>query len=306
MEKIYLSVDTNKSAILIKKIEKKIFSNTIHSGCSHMSMKLQAIMDSMEIYQATYPEDAYLVLADTEKIIACLPGKKVDLKLKVGTHNEAFKGTVTYKAMKSGTVCQEERGPETFGMAYVATSNPIFENGKVVGVLGSIVLAEKIDSIRTSAAELSATVEEMTATTHEISVSSTDMANRLQGLLGESEEMIRDIKEIHSVLAFVQEVASQSHMLGLNAAIEAARAGEHGRGFSVVANEIRKMAEQSKESAKNIHDQLQHIHLSVERINETIQEIASYTQEHSASMQELHNAFDHIATTADRLVQAAN
>lgn len=260
----------------------------------------------MEYYQATYPEDAYLVLADTEKVISVLPGKQIDLRIPVGASIENFKATVTYKALKSGKPLQEERGPEQFGIAYMSTANPIFENGKVIGALCAIVSAAKIDTIRTSATELSATVEEMTATTHEVSASSTDMAKRLQGLLGESEAMIRDIKEIHSVLAFVQEVASQSHMLGLNAAIEAARAGEHGRGFSVVANEIRKMAEQSKVSAKNIHDQLQHIHHSVERINETIQEIAGYTEEHSASMQELHHAFDHIATTADRLVQATS
>ncbi|MGD8188633.1 methyl-accepting chemotaxis protein [Brevibacillus ginsengisoli] len=269
-----------------------------------MSAKLQSIMDSMEYYQATYPEDAYLIMADTEKILRVLPGKKIDLKVPVGASIEVFKDSVTYKTLKTGQILQEERGAEHFGIAYIATANPIIENGKVIGVVSAIVTADKIDTIRTSATELSATVEEMTATTHEVSVSSTDMANRLQDLLSESETMIRDIQEIHSVLAFVQEVASQSHMLGLNAAIEAARAGEQGRGFSVVANEIRKMAEQSKGSAKNIHDQLQHIRNSVERINENIQEIASYTEEHSASMQELHHAFDHIAQTADRLVQA--
>ncbi|MGC5324182.1 methyl-accepting chemotaxis protein [Brevibacillus sp. SYSU BS000544] len=269
-----------------------------------MNHKIVEIMNSMETYQLTYPEDACIVVADTEKVVAYLPGKKVDLKVKVGTPIEMFKGTVAYKAFETGKVVQEERGPEQFGMAYISSGVPIRENGKVIGVICAVVSSEQIDTLRTSATELSATVEEMSATTQEVSSASADMAHRLQGLLSESENMINDIKEIHSVLAFVQDVASQSHMLGLNAAIEAARAGEHGRGFSVVANEIRKMAEQSKVSAKNIHDQLQHIQDAVIKINDTIQQVASYTQQHSASMQELHHAFDHIAQTADRLVTA--
>lgn len=272
-----------------------------------MFRKLEAMLEVMDVYQAAFPDDTYIAVFDTEKMIGQLQGEKIRIPNPVGTLiAERMKGTVTEKALRAGHRLQAEQDESRFGFPYISTGVPIFENGMLVGCLGAVTSNQRIGELRTAAAELSAVVEEMSATTDEVTQSSNAVVTRLEDLSVESTKVSDVIHKAHSILDFVQQIATQSNLLGLNAAIEAARAGEAGRGFSVVADEIRKMADNSKEAVDGIKELLGVILGAVERMNESVQQVSVNTKEHAASMQELNATLSHIATTAEKLTIAAS
>ncbi|ASJ53900.1 histidine kinase [Brevibacillus formosus] len=186
-----------------------------------------------------------------------------------------------------------------------ATYIPVIENGRVEAVVKVATDITKRETVlQQSTAELMAMVEEMTANTDQVLEASKQILNHMTKINIEFETVTDQVKSIQSVTTIVKEIASRSHMLGLNAAIEAARAGEHGRGFEVVANEVRKMASSSKESAENISSQLTDIAKSVSFMMRRIEEITDQISNNSSAIEDLKSAYNQVATTTKRLASS--
>ncbi|AZV57784.1 PocR ligand-binding domain-containing protein [Clostridium sp. AWRP] len=225
-------------------------------------------------------------------------------------------GQVAYSKVDESVVRKNAAEMDINADRYVDASNKVYTvSEKSVRAAAEVlfIVANSLSKIGyealllgVSTKNLSENFGQISATMEELAASAVNVSNN-QHLLNEEISRVKNISmDINSILNSIKSIADQTKMLGLNASIEAARAGEAGKGFSVVAAEIRKLSQDSKETASKITDLTKKIQESVDKAIETSNATFETTEQQTSAIEEVSANVQEVSVVADTLSNIAN
>ena len=255
---------------------------------------IQSFYNLIPYFQYYFEDELVFTISNTERFLFVQDCENLRMASKTGD------------AIPTGCaadVCLKQKKPvslivpaHVFGVPLKTMAVPVFEDGKISGTMAMGLSLSKKERISNLSNTLSHSLTE-------IGTNLFDMTSGIQNI-SETNSSIQKFIEItkdnsqktDEVLSFIEGIAKQTNLLGLNAAIESARAGEYGKGFSVVSTEIRNLSKSTKESANQINsilntiqDSIKEIYLRFNDSNLLLDNQSSGLEEITATIQELNS-----------------
>lgn len=253
-----------------------------------------------------FPEGAFISLTDTKEILQVQRSKKYDIPV-VEPGFDITQQEEIMNVIKDKEILQYDDDSLMYGPPVRVTIQPYFDEDtqKAVGVINMIRPKQAELTLKDMSQSLEKQLSEVSLTIQDLAKASGDIHENEMEVNKEIQEISDMAHQIFEVSNLIKSIADSTKMLGLNASIEAARAGNAGKGFGVVADEINKLSEQSKNTVPKIKKLTDDIKAKVEESKRKSQHSLSSSQEQVAATEEMTATIEAIQAVSIELANLA-
>lgn len=263
------------------------FNNELHHCFNYLMPYMQYFFD----------DEIAFTMSDTEKFLKVVNSQNINMNASPG--DPLRPGGAAYECIKAKDVVSLIVSKEVFGVEIKATGIPVKDHeNKIVGSIVLVKSLKKHYEISNLSDLLSNDLKIISEGSNKIAVGINNAVQASDKIALEVKEAESNTKDTDNILNFIKTIASQTNMLGLNAAIEASHAGEQGKGFSVLAQEIRKMSNSSNKSINEINLILKKIRTSVMNISGSVTVTSDSFKDQLAQIKEITASIKDISSTA--------
>ena len=260
----------------------------------------QSFYNLMPYMQYFFEDEVAFTMSDTKSFVKVVNSENINMNASPG--DPLRPGGAAYECIKAGKIISTVVPKEVFGVEIKAVGIPVRNEGN--SIVGSIVLVKSLQrhyEVLNISKNLSDSLKIIADTSNTITMDAEKAVDSNAEILNDAEDAKNSARKTDEVLSFIKNIASKTNLLGFNAAIESSKAGEHGKGFSVVANEIRKLSNSSSQSINEINDILKKIEYAVNNISVKIDNSNTLYKHQLNSVQEIGASIQELAATAETL-----
>ncbi|MGV2887293.1 MULTISPECIES: methyl-accepting chemotaxis protein [Paenibacillus] len=261
---------------------------------------LESLVNAMPFVRQMFRDDVSISINDHEKVLYFAEAKSLEIGVNVG--DELHEDYKDFKMLINKDTRTVARMPgDLQGRPFDAILIPIKEHDQVVGILGVNYALDNHITLETLISENEATIHALVGGIQQIAAHSEELSATSEEILRNSKKASENSINVTKVTNVIREVSEQTNLLGLNAMIEAARVGDLGSGFGVVASEVRKLSDHTKQAAADIESSLGSVQDSIKHMEQEIGQITTATVDQAGLVNEFMESIEQLSETSANL-----